>query len=131
MGKIIRIHREAGIEKSVPRIAFWYHEACQVMINGDPEGRIFLSYPHTNNGLFFLLTIDFFVYFKLSLQKSLNTLRFHMITLLDVLGNIAWVDKIIYPRVKSQIFYPGCKKALSVCCATSLRFSFNFIISAF
>ena len=25
-----------------------------MMINGDPEGRIFLSQPHTNNGLFFL-----------------------------------------------------------------------------
>ena len=24
------------------------------MTNGDPEGRIFLFYPHTNNGFFFL-----------------------------------------------------------------------------
>ena len=44
------------------------------MPNGDPEGRIFLSYPHTNNGLFFLLTTVFiyllifiylFMYFNL------------------------------------------------------------------
>ena len=48
---------EGGIEKSVPRITVWHHEACRVMTNGDLEGRIFLSYPHTNNGLFFLLTI--------------------------------------------------------------------------
>ena len=30
-----------------------------VMTNGDPEGLIFLSHLHTNNGLFFLLTIKF------------------------------------------------------------------------
>ena len=44
------------------------------MTNGHPEGRIFLCYPHTNNGFFFLLTTDFF-YFKTSFQKSLNRLR--------------------------------------------------------
>ena len=32
---------EGRIEKSIPRIAFWHHEACRVMTNGDPEGRIF------------------------------------------------------------------------------------------
>ena len=42
----IRIRRESRIEKSVPRIAVWHHEACRVMTNGDLEGRIFLSYPH-------------------------------------------------------------------------------------
>ena len=52
------------IEKSVPRIAVWHHEACRVMTNGDPEGRNFLSYPHTNNGLFFLLT-TVFIYFSI------------------------------------------------------------------
>ena len=59
----IRIHHECEgrIEKSAPRIALWHHEACRVMTNGDPEGRSFLSYPHTNNGFFFLLT-TFFVY---------------------------------------------------------------------
>ena len=76
------------------------------MTNGDPEGWIFLSYPHTNNGFFFLLTTVFiylffylfnfylFIYFKISLRKSLNTLlemQFHMMTLLDVLGKIEWV----------------------------------------
>ena len=54
----IRIYHECEgrIEKSVKRIAVWHHEACQVMTNGDPEGHIFLSYPHTNNGFFFFLT---------------------------------------------------------------------------
>ena len=47
---------EGGIKKSVPRITDWHHEACWVMKIGDREGQIFLSHPHTNNGLFFLLT---------------------------------------------------------------------------
>ena len=37
--------------------------ASRGLPNGDPEGRILLSYPHMNSGLFFLLTtvfIDFF-----------------------------------------------------------------------
>ena len=52
--KNIRIYNECEdrIEKSVPRIAVWHHEACQVMTDGDPEGWIFLSYPYTNNGFF-------------------------------------------------------------------------------
>ena len=56
--QIIKIHHECegGIEKSVPRITVWHHEACRVMTNGDHEGRIFLSHPHTNNGFVFLLT---------------------------------------------------------------------------
>ena len=53
----IRIYDEyeLGIEKSVPRITDWHHEACGVMTNGDPEGRIFLSHPHTIDGFYFLL----------------------------------------------------------------------------
>ena len=47
-------------EKSVQRITDWHHEACRVMINGDPEGRVFLSYRHTNNGFYFLPTTAFF-----------------------------------------------------------------------
>ena len=78
---IIRIYHECEgrIEKSVPRIAFWHHEACRVMTNGDLGGRVFLSYPHTNNEGFFLVTTVFiyllFTYFKVSFQKSLNMLR--------------------------------------------------------
>ena len=37
------------IEKSV-----WPHEACRVMAKGDPEGHIFLAYPHANNGFFYV-----------------------------------------------------------------------------
>ena len=32
-----------------------------MMTNGDPEGWIFLSYPHTNIGFFFLLTTVIFL----------------------------------------------------------------------
>ena len=75
----IRIYHECEgrIEKAVPRIANWHHEACRVLTNGDPEGHVFLAYPHTNNGFFILLTtvfIHLFSYFKISFQKSLNTL---------------------------------------------------------
>ena len=71
----IRIyHKFVGrIEKSIPTIVSWHRDACRVMTNGDPEGRIFLSYPHTNNEFFLLFTI--FLNFKISFQKSLNTLR--------------------------------------------------------
>ena len=59
--EIIRIYHECEdrIEKSVLRITLWHHEACPVMTNGDLEGQIVLSYPHTNNGFFFLLTTVF------------------------------------------------------------------------
>ena len=72
---IIRTYDECDgrIEKSVPRITVLHHEACRVMTNGDPEGWIFLSYPHTNIGFFFFLTIVFYI--RISFQKSLNTLR--------------------------------------------------------
>ena len=51
--KFVRIYHEseAVIEKSVPRITVWHHEACRVMPNGDPEGWFVLSNSHTNDGL--------------------------------------------------------------------------------
>ena len=57
----IRIYHEweRRIGKSVPRIAVWHHEACQVMTIGDCEGRSFPSNPNTNNGFFFLLTTKY------------------------------------------------------------------------
>ena len=68
-GMKIRIYQEceSRIEKSVLKITVWYHKACWVMMNGDPEGSIFLSCPHKNNGLFLLLVIEF--YSKISFQK--------------------------------------------------------------
>ena len=60
----IRIHHECegGIEKSVPRIRNWHQEPCRVITNGDQTGQIFLSHPHTNNKLFFLLTTKYLIY---------------------------------------------------------------------
>ena len=48
--KNIRIYYECEgrIEKSIPRITVWHHEAWRVMPNGDPEEWIFQYYPHTN-----------------------------------------------------------------------------------
>ena len=39
----IRIYHECDgrIEKSVPRIDVWHHEACRVMPNSDSEGQVF------------------------------------------------------------------------------------------
>ena len=64
-----------------------------MMTNGDPEGRIFLSYPHTNNGFFFLLATVFIYLFqnKLPYVPVYTKMQIHMVTLLDVLGKIAWV----------------------------------------
>ena len=68
------IMSEDGIEKSVTMITVWHDEACRLITNGDSEGRIFLSCPHTNNGFFFLL-IPVFYCLKISFQVSLNTIR--------------------------------------------------------
>ena len=35
------------MEKPVPWITDWHHEACRVLTNGDLKGRGFLSHPHT------------------------------------------------------------------------------------
>ena len=75
-----------------------------MMTKGDPEGRIFLFYPYTNDRFFFLLTIVLlylFIYlFIYNLFQNKNAvvpekakMQFHMMTLIDVLGKIhvAWV----------------------------------------
>ena len=48
----IYLEFEGGIENFVQRISVWHHKVCRVMTNGDPEVQIFLSSPHTNDGLF-------------------------------------------------------------------------------
>ena len=61
-----------------------------MMTNGDPEGRIFLAYPHTNNGFFFLLTTVFIYLFSSKLPEvpEYAVMQFHMMTLLDSMGKI-------------------------------------------
>ena len=74
-----------------------------MMTNGDREGRIFLSYPHMNIGFFFLLTTVFIYLFIYLFQNNLAEvpeyakMQFHMMTLLDVLGKIAWVNRFSIP----------------------------------
>ena len=53
---------EGGIENSIQRNGVWHHEACRVLTNDDPEGRIFLSYPHTNNEFFSCSPLFLFIY---------------------------------------------------------------------
>ena len=58
--------------------------------NSDPEGQIFLSYPHTD--ILFLAHHCFFFFLnKLPEVPEYAKMQFHMMTLLDVLGKIAWV----------------------------------------
>ena len=65
------------------------------MTNGDPKGRIFLSYPHKYNGLFVLLTTVLFIHFIKQLPEvpeyATSKMQFHMTTLLNVLSKIAKV----------------------------------------
>ena len=82
---------EGRIEKSVPRIAVSHHEACRVMTIGDPEGWIFLSY-----WILFLAHFCFYLFNYLFLNKLTEVpeyakMHYHRMTLLDVLGKIAWV----------------------------------------
>ena len=58
-----------------------------------------------NNGFFFLLTIVFIYLFenKLSEVPEYSKMQFHMMTLLDVLGTIAWVR---YEFLAHQIGIP-------------------------
>ena len=67
----IRIYHECegGIEKPVPRITNWHHEACTVMTIGDREERIFLSHPHKNNGFFFLLTVKYLILYWKDMKR--------------------------------------------------------------
>ena len=54
----------------------------------------FLSYPHTNNGLFSCSLLFLFIhlcYNKLPEVLEYAKMQFHMMMLLDVLGKIAWV----------------------------------------
>ena len=61
-----------------------------MMTNGDPERWIFLSYPHSNNAFFFLLTTVLIYLFKNKLPEvhEYTKILFHMMTILDVLGKI-------------------------------------------
>ena len=73
--RIIYHECKGRIEKSLPRIVAWHHEACQVMTNGDPRDGLF--YPALTQIMdSFSCSPQFlYIYFKISFQKSLNTLK--------------------------------------------------------
>ena len=56
-------YKDPSWEKPVLGITDWHLEACRVMTNGDHEGQIFLSHPHTTNESFFLLTTKNRIYY--------------------------------------------------------------------
>ena len=74
----MRIHQECDgwIAKFRPKDHRLVSEGLSSDDNGDLEGQIFIFHVHTNNGFFFLLTIEF--YFKITFQKSLNRLKCNM-----------------------------------------------------
>ena len=47
-----------------------------MMIKGHPEGRIFLSRPHMNNGLFSLLTTKYLVVYWKTLKRLKKTPKY-------------------------------------------------------
>ena len=108
------------------------------MISGDPEGRTFLSYPNTKNGLFFLLitVFIFFIYlFKYLFQNKLpevpeyTKMQFHMMTLLDFLGKIAWVRLDFLSQVKiSDILIRCARMPVTYNKATPLTRSLCYIV---
>ena len=58
-----------GVDRKVrPRVTVWHHEACRVMPDCDPGGRIFLRTPRTNryltHGQCFSLTVYVFAAIK-------------------------------------------------------------------
>ena len=55
-----------------------------MMTNCDPNGRIFLSYLHTNNGLFFLLNTAFIFQNKLPEVPEYTKMQLHMMTSLNI-----------------------------------------------
>ena len=60
---------ELKINPEDPHLAW---QGWQSDENGDPEGLIFLSHPHTNNGLFFLLTIKYSIFIFETHEKGFH-----------------------------------------------------------
>ena len=57
---VFNIRKQKNIKIGLDsRIVADFPACCWVMTNGDPKGLIFVSHPHTNNGLFFLHTIKY------------------------------------------------------------------------
>ena len=87
-----------------------------MMTNGDPEGRIFLTYPQTNNEYFFLLT-TVFIYLlfqnKLTEVPEYAKMQFHRMTLVDVLCKIAWARSDFLSQGKISDILIRCARIFS------------------
>ena len=59
-----------------------------MMTKGDPEGQIFLAYPHTNNGFFFLPPLFFFIVNKLPEVPEYAKMQFYMVMSLKHNNNV-------------------------------------------
>ena len=70
-----------------------------MMTNGDPEEPIFLSYPHMNNGLFFLLTFFcFFLKKKLPEVPEYAKMQLDMMTSLNItMTSLSLDDHVLVP----------------------------------
>ena len=80
------------------------------MTNGDPEGRIFLSYTHTNNGFFFLLTTVFiylFIYLfilKFPEYAKMNIFSIVIIFCFHSVHIQVSVDVLLHPCFEEALF---------------------------
>ena len=81
---------EGGVEKSIPRITDWHHEAWGVMTNGDREGPIFLSNSHTNNG-FFLLTTKYLILYWKNMKRLPENPKYAEMRHSDVILTLQWL----------------------------------------
>ena len=66
---------------------------------------VFLSYPHTNNGFFLLLTTVF--YLKISFQKSMNTLIYNFTWCRHFNIAMTSLDKHVREFQYNQCMYPS------------------------
>ena len=112
-----------GIEKSIPRITDWHHKAYRVMTNGDREGQIFLSHPHTNNGFSFLLSTKYLILYWKTGKRLPENPEYAEMQHGDVILTLQWrnrlmcrqraADMLLFIFYLSQGLVQVCEIALS------------------
>ena len=61
-----------------------------MITNGDGEGRIFLSHPHTNNGFSFLLTTKYHIFYWKNMKKAFSNAEFAEMRHSDLILTLQW-----------------------------------------
>ena len=112
----------------------WHHEACWVMSDCDPEGRIFLSLPHTHDRFFFLHTIHFWkwvfdtaVTSIADVHHTVTTIPWRLVTSLRLVTStlmMAYRD-ILYNQCKTHEILIFPKGWIRVC---EIRFASTGVI---